>query len=568
MKYFIPILSWLPKYKGTDLRGDAMAGITVGVLLIPQGMSYAMIAELPAIYGLYTALIPQLIYALFGTSRQLAIGPVALDSLLVASGLAVIATAGTGAYLLLASLLALVVGAVQFTLGMFKMGFLANFLSKPVINGFTSAAALIIGLNQIKYLAGIDIDSSMKVHELMGNMMAKIGDFHPLTLVLGLFCLVALLLMKRLHKQIPSGLILLVVTILVMYFTGWEKQGVSVIGDIPAGLPSFNFPTLEWETIVQLLPMAVTIALIGFTQAISLSRKMEERHPEYSVDSNQELRALGIMNMISSMFQSYPATGSFSRTAVNDDAGARTNLAGVFSMLVVGLVLLFLTPLFYSLPHAALAALIIVAVFSLIDFSYPKELFNNNKDEFFLLIGTFCLTAFFGIIVGICSGAVLALLILVYRTARPHVAVLGQINGHYKNLNRFPESVQRADVLAVRFDGQLYYGNMAYFEKTLNRLITEKGQVLRLVVLNAEGISYIDASAGENLAKMIHQFSELNIDFRLAGAIGPVRDALKKRGLNELIGEDHYFIKTSDAIDHFDHPNKANSSSIASQANE
>ena len=185
-----------------------------------------------------------------------------------------------------------------------------------------------------------------------------------------------------------------------------------------------------------------------------------------------------------------------------------------------------------------------------------------------MLIGTFCLTAFFGIIVGICSGAVLALLILVYRTARPHVAVLGQINGHYKNLNRFPESVQRADVLAVRFDGQLYYGNMAYFEETLNRLITEKGQVLRLVVLNAEGISYIDASAGENLAKMIHQFSELNIDFRLAGAIGPVRDALKKRGLNELIGEDHYFIKTSDAIDHFDHPNKANSSSIASQSNE
>ena len=568
MKKFIPILDWLPKYSGASLRGDAMAGLTVGVLLIPQGMAYAMIADLPAVYGLYTALIPQLIYAIFGTSRQLAVGPVALDSLLVASGLGVIATAGTGAYLMLASILALVVGAVQLTLGMFKMGFLANFLSKPVINGFTSAAALIIGLNQVKYLAGIKVTRSMKVHQLLSSMWESVGSFHSLTLLFGLFSIIALLVMKRIHKQIPSGLILLVLTIALVHFTGWESQGLSVIGDIPAGLPNFVLPSFDWDTFTQLIPMAVTIALIGFTQAISLSRKMEERHPEQAVDPNQELRALGIMNMVSSMFQAYPATGSFSRTAVNDDAGAKTNLAGVFSMLVVGLVLLFLTPLFYSLPHAALAALIMVAVFGLIDLSYPKTLFKTNKDEFFLLLGTFCLTAFFGIIVGICSGAILALLILVYRTARPHVAVLGQIDGHYKNLTRFPQSAQRADVLAVRFDGQLYYGNMAYFEETLSNLIQDKGDELQLVVLNAEGISYIDASAGESLAKMIQKFGQLNIDFRLAGAIGPVRDALKKRGLNELIGEDHYFIKTADAIDHFDQPEQVQPNSIASQANE
>lgn len=566
MNRLFPILDWLPNYSMREFKGDLPAGLTVGIMLVPQGMAYALIAGLPPVYGLYAALIPQVVYAVFGTSRQLAVGPVAMDSLLVASGLIALAAAGSERYIQLAILLALMMGAIQLVLGLAKMGFLVNFLSRPVISGFTSAAAFIIGFNQLTHVIGADIPRSNQVHLLAVGAIEALGELNTVTLGIGLGAMGALFFFKRFVKGFPAALLVVVVGILIVRFGGLEAQGVAIVGNVPAGLPGVDLPTISKDDILHLLPVAATLALIAFMEAISVAKAMEERHPEHPVSANQELRALGLANVIGSFFMCYPTTGGFSRTAVNDQAGAKTGMAAIISAGVVMLVLLMLTPLFYHLPKAVLGAIILVAVSGLVDFSYPRQLWKTQRDEFILLIITFVVTAGIGITQGIVTGAVLALFMMVYRTARPHIAELGRINSFYKNIQRFPEAAVREDVLAIRWDGQLYYANKDYFKSSLSTRVAEKGTALRLVVLNAESMNYVDASGGLALLQFVQNLQENGIAFHLAGAIGPVRDKLKVMGLNELIGEDYYFVRTSEAIDAFDAQTVSSTRSIAAQS--
>ena len=430
MKQFLPILDWLPQYNKANLSSDVFAGITVGVLLIPQGMAYAMIAGLPPIYGLYASLMPQVVYAFMGSSRQLSVGPVAMDSLLVALGLGALSLSGVNEYVAMAILLAFMMGVVQLILGIAKMGFLVNFLSKPVISGFTSAAAIIIGMSQLKHLLGIDIPGSNKIQHLFIQASNAIENTHLLTLGIGIVAIVLIKIMRKINKKIPSALIVVVLGILAVYVFQWNLVGVKIVEQIPSGLPSFQLPELNSERIGDLIPVALTLALIAFMEAISVSKAVAERHPEYEIDANKELVALGTSNLVGSFFQSYPVTGGFSRTAVNDEAGAKTGISSIVSALVIALTLLFLTPLFYYLPNAVLAAIIMVAVFGLIDFKYPVQLFKRRKDEFFLLIATFAITLTIGIKEGILIGVLLSLLLMVYRTSVPHVAILGKIKGY------------------------------------------------------------------------------------------------------------------------------------------
>jgi len=344
LKQFIPALSWLPNYKKENLKGDISAGLTVGVMLIPQGMAYAMIAGLPPIYGLYASTIPLIIYALLGTSRQLAVGPVAMVSLLTAAGIGTLAEGGTETYILLAVTLAFLVGLIQFLLGLFKLGFLVNFLSHPVISGFTSAAALIIGLSQLKHLLGIDIPRSHHVHEILLNAFERFDEINWLIFAVGIGGILIIKGIKLINKAIPGPLMAVLFGTLAVWGFGLAERGVKIVGEVPSGLPGFSLPTLDMDTLKILIPIALTIALVSFMESIAVAKAIQAKHRDYKVLPNQELIALGMANIGGSFLQSYPTTGGFSRTAINDQSGANTGLASIISAGLIILTLLFLTP--------------------------------------------------------------------------------------------------------------------------------------------------------------------------------------------------------------------------------
>ena len=543
MRRYVPSIDWLQTYRLEDFKGDLPAGLTVGVMLIPQGMAYAMIAGLPVVYGLYAALIPQVVYAFLGTSRRLAVGPVAMDSLLVASGLTGLAVAGSDRYVELALLLAFMMGALQLLLGMLRMGFLAQFLSRPVISGFTSAAALIIGLNQLPSLLGIRIDRSARLHELLSDTAGAIGSVHLPTLLLSGAAIITLYALRRWAPRVPGSLVVVVAGIATAAWLGADAWGIRTVGDIPSGLPQFRIPGLQWEDLRTLAPMAATIALVAFMEAYSVAQSVAQRRGDHTLDANQELRALGLANFMGSMFGAYPTTGGFSRTAVNDRAGAKTGVSALISAAVVALTLTFLTPLFRHLPQSALGAIIVVAVAGLVDIRYFGKLWKGHRAEALLLLTTFLLTAFGGMVLGITSGVVMSLILLVFRSTRPHAAELGAIAGIYRNVERFPEATLTPGWLIVRYDGPLHYASQAHFKAFLkSRMQSRSAEAapVHTILLHAESIPYIDASACDMLDNLLDEWQGRGITLKFAGAIGPTRDALHRSGLMDRIGHVHF----------------------------
>ncbi|HDZ13888.1 MAG TPA: sulfate permease, partial [Pricia sp.] len=526
MHRFFPFLQWLPTYKKGWFAKDLVAGLTVGILLVPQGMAYAMIAGMPPVYGLYAALVPILVYALLGTSRQLGIGPVAMDSLLVAAGLSTLALTGVENYIAMALLLAFMVGVIQFLLGLLRMGFLVRFISRPVISGFTSAAAIIIIFSQLKHFFGVNIPLSDQFQKTITNVFLAIPETNGYDLMIGLGGIALIVLFNRWSKRIPAILVVVVFGILVVYAFRLDTYGVHIVGDVPGGLPSFSLPEFSWPKLKGLFSMAIALALIGYTEAIGIGKAIEEKKNVATIDPNQELLALGSANMLGALFQSYLASASFSRSAINDSAGAKSPVASLVSMALVALTLLFFTHLFYYLPNAALASIIMVSVVGLINIAYPKVLWQYRKDEFVVLLVTFLFTLTVGLPEGILLGVLLSLLIMVYRTSQPHFVVLGNLKGsdYYRNVDRFSGDIElRSDLLMLRFDSQLYFGNKDYFKKQLFRYIDAKGDGLKGVILNAEPINYIDSTAVEMLANAILEIQERDIKFLVASAIGPTR---------------------------------------------
>jgi SulP family sulfate permease len=544
---YIPSLEWIKNYKKEWLSGDISAGLTVGVMLIPQGMAYSMLAGLPPIYGLYAVTIPLIIYALLGTSRQLAVGPVAMVSLLIATGVGQMAQAGTDPYIALTILLAFLVGLIQLSMGVFRLGFLVNFLSHPVIAGFTSAAALIIGFSQFKHLLGIKV-SGEKFLEIMSQIFQNLTQTHIATLAIGLAAIAILLLVKKIHKLIPGPLIVVLAGILVVYFGGLYDQGVKIVGDIPGGLPSLSLFTLDFTSMKSLLPTAFTIAFVGFMESIAVAKAIHSRHKDYKLDANQELIALGAANIAGSIFKSFPVTGGFSRTAVNDQAGAKTGLASLISAALIILTLLFFTSYFYYLPNSVLAAIIIVAVYGLIDFKEAKHLWHTDKMDFGLFLAAVLGTLILGIEEGIILGVILSMGVLIYKVSYPHYAELGMVNGgkDFKNLLRFNEADTRDEIIIMRFDAQLFFANTNYFKEKVNSLISKRTHP-KYFILDASPISTIDSSAVHALHDLIKDMKKDGITFLLANAIGPVRDVMGKSGLEGEIGKDHSFMSIIEA---------------------
>jgi len=546
----MPIATWLPNYRKDDLRGDAFAGLTVGIMLIPQGMAYALIAGLPPVYGLYASIVPQLIYAVFGTSRQLSVAPVAMDSLLVAAGVSVLATQGTEAYVGFAISLAFFMGAFQLLLGVLRLGFITNLLAKPVISGFTSAAALIIGLNQLKYLLGVELEKSNQVYKILWSAVQQAEKTHWLTLLIGLAGILLIKGAKKIHPNIPGALLAVIFGTVVVYAMQLNQAGVSIVKNIPDGLPALQLPDFSLGQLGELIPLALTISVVAFMEAYSVAKAIEAKKRNYKVMPNQELVALGLANVVGSLFQSYPVTGGFSRSAVNYQAGANTPLASVISAGLVALTLIFLTPLFYYLPQAILASVIMVAVAGLIDFAYAKQLWRDNKTDFLLLLATFLVTLNFSMVPGIVTGVILSILVLLYRAAYPHIAQLGRVKDHheFRNITRFNDLEVWDNLLIVRLDAPLTFINIQYFKEYVENAVLEAQGRIDTVILDAAPISYLDATASTGLKDLLLFLQENQARLLVCNPIGPVRDTLYRTGLIDILGKNTIFFDLDEAV--------------------
>ena len=570
LKRIIPILNWLPSYNKESFKGDLGAGLTVGVMLIPQGMAYSMLAGLPPIYGLYASIIPLIVYAIFGTSRQLAVGPVAMVSLLVAAGVGNLAETGSESFVSMAIVLALLVGFIQLAMGVFRLGFLVNFLSHPVISGFTSAAALIIGFSQLKHLLGISIPRSNYIHEIVWGAVEQSSEINLYTLIIGVVAIAAMLVIKRMKFPIPGPLVAVALGILGVWFFQLDALGVKIVREVPSGLPAFQVPKIQGAYLTQLLPIALTISFISFMESIAVAKAVQAKHRDYKVIPNQELMSLGLANIFGSFFQSFPVTGGFSRTAVNDQAGAKSGMASIISALLIGLTLLFLTPVFYYLPNAILASIIMVAVFGLIDVKELFYLWRTDKRDLVMLLVTFLGTLLLGIEEGILIGVILSIALIVYQTTKPHTAVLGKLPGkpHYKNMDRFPDLLQREDILIYRFDARLYFANVTYFVGQIEQLVEEKGPSLRLFILDADSINGMDSSALHALHEVYENLVGKGIKLYMVGVKGPVRDALHRDGFIENLGKENFFMRIQHAVDAFDQKPIENFQTFNIQTNE
>ena len=536
----LPITNWLGNYQRPDLRSDLAAGLTIAAMLIPQGMAYALLAGLPPEIGLYASTLPVLAYAIFGTSRQLAVGPVAIVSLLTASALSPLYEQGTAGYVSAAALLAIMVGLVHLVLGVGRLGFIVNFLSHSVLVGFTAAAAIIIGFSQVKHILGVSIDRKDHFYETVIDVAKALGDTHGVTLALGAGSIAALLGIKRIAPRIPGALIIVIATTAIAAGANLADDGVSTVGSIPDSLPAFGLPDINGGLVGELVVTALVITMVGFMESIAVAKVYARRH-RYEVEPNQELVALGMANVTSGVFGGYPVTGGFSRTAVNDTAGARTPLASIITALLVLVSIAFFTPLFTNLPKAALGAIIIMAVINLIDIAEMRHIATVKRSDTVGMGVAFVGTLAVGIELGILIAVVASMLVVFARMSRPHTAVLGRIpdTTSYRNIIRFPEAVQAAGVRVIRIDAALSFVNSQYVKRLL-LAEADPSDGRRRVVLDCSGINDIDATGAETLSEIITEFAESPVELHLCDVKGPVRDVLHRSGLwDELGGRIH-----------------------------
>jgi len=549
LKAFFPILELIGSYSKKDFRSDLYAGLIVGVILIPQGMAYALLAGLPPVNGLYAVTIPLLVYAILGTSRQLAVGPVAMDSILTASAIQAYAVLGTDKYVEAALTLALIVGMVQFLMGVFRMGFLVNFLSQPVISGFTSAAALIIMGSQLNHLTGINFSQQNNIVAVFSEWMHRFSETNVPTFFIASFGLILLILFKEFKIPFPGALILLLGGIMITKWGNLNTVGVKILGEIPSGLPKLHFPVLSTELFKDLLPAGLAISLVGFLESFSIAKSMQRIHKNYKIRANQELIALGAVNIMAAVVRAFPITGGFSRTAVNHQSGAKSGIASVVSALFIVLTLLFLTPLFYFLPKAILASIILFAVYSLFDLKEPKFLWKSNRQDFMMLLVTFLCTLFLGIQMGIGIGVLLSLSLMILRASRPHFAILGKVPDSevFRNIHRFQGLEIIPEILIVRFDADIFFANISFFRDKLNDWILDKGPGLRWLILNMESVNYIDSTGLQQLLELVNEHKKNNLCFCFTSVKGPVRDLLTRGEVVSEIGKNHFFLTVGEA---------------------
>lgn len=545
---YVPILSWGKTYNRANFSNDMVAAIIVTIMLIPQSLAYALLAGLPAEMGLYASIIPIVLYAVFGTSKALAVGPVAIVSLMTAAAVSKIAEPGSSDYILAAITLAFLSGVFLTIMGFLRLGFLANFLSHPVIAGFITASGLIIATSQLKHIFGIEAQGHNFV-ELIISLITGLDQVNWHTFSIGFFVLAFLLLVR---SSLKSNLIkfgfstkfadicakigpvfAVVATIIVAWGFGLSKFDVALVGDVPQGLPKITTPSFSYDLWLSLIGSAMLISVIGFVESISVAQTLAAKKRQ-RISPNQELVGLGAANIGASLSGGFPVTGGFSRSVINFDAGADTPAAGAFTAIGLALASIFFTPMIFFLPKATLAATIIIAVLTLVDFSILKKTWNYSKADFIAVLTTIVTTLILGIEAGVTAGVVISILIHLYKSSRPHMAVVGQVPGseHYRNVKRH-HVITDQHILSVRVDESLYFANARFLEDAVYDLAAKKPEI-KHVLLQCSAINTIDMSALESIEALNHRLMDIDVNFHLSEVKGPVMDRLQR---TQLIAE-------------------------------
>ncbi|MCK9534873.1 MAG: sulfate permease [Pseudomonas sp.] len=565
LKRWLPCIGWAASYNRVTAGKDALAAVIVTLMLIPQSLAYAMLAGLPPITGLYASIAPLFLYAIFGSSRTLAVGPVAVISLMTAAALGPMFATGSSAYIGAAMLLAALSGVILLLMAVLRLGFLANFLSHPVISGFISASGLLIALSQLKHILGVKAEGQT-VLQLLPSLAEQLPLVNMPTLLVGGVCLLFLQLARTRLKDLLLGLglssgwadsltktgpvLTIIVSVWVVTLFNLDSSGVRVVGRIPEGLPILQLPTMDWQLALQLLPAALLISLVGFVESVSVAQTLAAKRRE-RIDPDQELVGLGAANIAAAVSGGFPVTGGFSRSIVNFDAGARTPMAGILTAIGIAFTALFFTPLFHNLPHAVLAATIIVAVLSLVDFGSLKRTWRFSKQDFIAQAATMFGVLFLGVEIGIILGVSLSLLLFLWRTSRPHSAVVGQLPGseHFRNIERF-SVVQSEFVVSLRVDESLYFPNARYLEERITQLMVEYPECKHLVLM-CSGVNLIDASALDSLEAIAERLTAAGIQLHLSEVKGPVMDQLHRSDFLQHFGG-HVFVSQYAAMQALD----------------
>ncbi|MEH6445616.1 MAG: sulfate permease [Oceanospirillaceae bacterium] len=552
LKHYFPILQWRKSYDSNAFSSDLIAALIVTIMLIPQSLAYALLAGLPAEVGLYASILPLVAYTVFGTSKTLSVGPVAVVSLMTAAAVGNLGLQSAEQYLTAAIILAFMSGLMLLAMGFFKLGLFANFLSHPVISGFISAAGLIIAASQLKHIFGIDAQGH-NIVEILYSLVMNIEHANLATLLIGVFATGFLFWVRKSFKPLLSKMgikaavaeplaktgpvLAIIITIVLTWGLDLVQSGVSVVGDIPQGLPSLAMPKLDWQLWQQLLVPALLISIIGFVESVSVAQTLAAKRRQ-RISPNQELIGLGAANVAAAVSGGFPVTGGFSRSVVNFDAGAKTPAAGAYTAIGIASATLFLTPLIYFLPKATLAATIIVAVLSLIDLGAIKRTWIYSKSDFAAMMVTIIFTLLQGVEVGIVLGVSLSILLHLYRTSQPHSAQVGLVAGteHFRNVER--HSVQTDHkILTLRIDESLYFINARYLEDRVYGLVAKNSEIEHFILM-CPAVNFIDASALESLEAINSLLKDSNVQFHLSEVKGPVMDRLNNSHfLQQLTGQ-------------------------------
>ncbi len=552
LRRYFPILEWGRTYNGDALSSDMMAAIIVTIMLIPQSLAYALLAGLPPVVGLYASILPLVAYAVFGTSRTLAVGPVAVVSLMTASAAGAVAAQGSAQYLEAAITLAALSGVMLFVLGVLRMGFLANLLSHPVISGFITASGILIATSQLRHILGVR-GGGDTWPDMLGSLFSALGDINVWTLAVGVPAVIFLFWVRKGLKPMlvrmgmrprladiaaKAGPVAAVaVSILAVMAFDLAGRGVNITGEIPSGLPPFAVPSTDLSLIQQLFVPALLISIIGFVESVSVAQTLAAKRRQ-RISPDQELIGLGASNIASAFSGGYPVTGGFARSVVNFDAGAQTPAAGAFTAVGIALASLFLTPLLFNLPIAVLAATIITAVLSLVDLKTPKQLWNYSKADFAAHMATIGITLLAGVEMGVIAGVSVGLLLYLWRASRPHAAIVGRVpeTEHFRNIER--HKVFTVDhVLSIRIDEALTFLNARWLEEYVLEQVADRPRV-RHVILMCSAVNEIDASGLESLEAINHRMQDAGIKLHLSEVKGPVMDRLQRTHfVEELSGK-------------------------------